>query len=174
MANSTSFTTSGSGLLNVLINNCGVAQAFDITNGGVTPAGPTAEFQAIWDTGATNSVINQRVVDACGLVPIGMTMVNGVGGQHAQEVFLVSIFLPNKATFPTLRVTKGELGNVDLLIGMDIIGSGDFAVTNHNGITKFSFRCPSTKHIDFVAEHNNALNPQRFAHGPGKRKKRNR
>jgi len=33
---------------------------------------------------------------------------------------------------------------------MDIITQGDFAVTNHNGVTKFSFRTPSMEHIDFV------------------------
>ena len=35
---------------------------------------------------------------------------------------------------------------------MNIINTGDFAVTNYNGVTKFSFRVPSLAHIDFVAE----------------------
>ena len=35
---------------------------------------------------------------------------------------------------------------------MDIIGVGDFAVTNRDGKTKFSFRLPSRADIDFVVE----------------------
>jgi len=41
---------------------------------------------------------------------------------------------------------------IDALIGMDILGMGDFSVTHHNGNTTFSFCCPSRKEIDFTAE----------------------
>ena len=46
-----------------------------------------------------------------------------------------------------------------LLIGMDIIGLGDFAVTNADGKTTFSFRVPSVEEIDFVpdAEESNVM-----------------
>jgi uncharacterized protein YecA (UPF0149 family) len=37
----------------------------------------------------------------------------------------------------------------DVLIGMDIICSGDFAVTNKGGKTVFSYRYPSISPIDF-------------------------
>jgi hypothetical protein len=43
-------------------------------------------------------------------------------------------------------------GGIDALIGMDILGLGDFTVTHHGGNTTFSFCCPSRKDIDFVAE----------------------
>jgi preprotein translocase subunit SecA len=36
-----------------------------------------------------------------------------------------------------------------MLIGMDIIGLGDFVVTNFNGKTMFSFRMPSMASMDF-------------------------
>ncbi len=39
-----------------------------------------------------------------------------------------------------------------MLIGMDIISRGDFAVTNKDGKTTFSFRLPSVAKIDFVKE----------------------
>ena len=35
---------------------------------------------------------------------------------------------------------------------MDIISHGDFAVTNQNNKTTFSFRLPSTEDIDFVEQ----------------------
>jgi len=53
----------------------------------------------------------------------------------------------------TLKVTDGDLSpNVDVLIGMDIIGLGDFAVTNKDGKTVFSYRMPSMECIDFVKQ----------------------
>ena len=39
-----------------------------------------------------------------------------------------------------------------MLIGMDIINLGDFAITNKNGNTKFTFEIPSSRDIDFVKE----------------------
>ena len=111
-------------------------------------------FQAIWDTGATNSVITQAVVDKCMLAPTGITRAYGVQGGHDTETYLVNIYLPNKVVFPAVRVTKGAFPGADVLIGMDIIASGDFSVTNQGGKTIFSYRHPSIKHIDYVKEAN--------------------
>lgn len=173
--NWTGFTTVGQGgLLSVLKNQCGVSQAFAPT---LVPDQPPAaapevkQFDAIWDTGATNSVITQSVVDALGLVSTSMAKVHGVGGEEIAEVYLVNIRLPNNVTFANLHVTKGKLIGADMLIGMDIIGQGDFAVTNYGGITKFSFRLPSQKHIDFVEQFNEILMRERYQHG-GKGKDR--
>jgi len=143
----TSKATSG-GLLRALQNQCGISQAFDPGRGGKEP--PTSQFNAIWDTGATNSVITQAVVDACGLVPTGMTQVHGVQGASTSETYLVNISLPNRVTVIGVRVTKGNFLGADILIGMDIITQGDFAVTSLGGFTMFSFRVPSEEHIDFV------------------------
>ena len=50
------------------------------------------------------------------------------------------------------KVASGDLKDTDVLIGMDVISMGDFAVTARNGCTKFSFQIPSTHDIDFSAE----------------------
>ena len=111
------------------------------------------KFNAIWDTGATKSVITQAVVDACGLAPTGMANVKTAAGPSQAETYLVNFGLPNRVGIPVIRVTKMQLtGGADILIGMDIISRGDFSVTNFNGATKFSFRMPSIKHIDYVEE----------------------
>ena len=50
-----------------------------------------------------------------------------------------------------IEVMSEELtGGFEVLIGMDIIGAGDFAVTNSNGKTVMSYRYPSIERIDFV------------------------
>ena len=85
-------------------------------------------------------------------MPISATKVYGVAGLMVADVFLVNILLPNKVGVSELPVTLGKLFGADVLIGMDIIGQGDFAVTHPNGNTKFSFRMPSQADIDFVKE----------------------
>lgn len=170
---SESFTvTSNGGLLRVLKTQCAVSEAFDPDTTDVLPP-ELKMFEAIWDTGATGSVITQRVVDGCKLSPIGMVEVHGVNGKHMAEVYLVNIGLPNTVGISGLRVTKGNLApGVDVLIGMDIIQHGDFAVTNHNGRTVFSFRLPSERHIDFVKEHKAAAQREQITHGGKGKKKR--
>jgi predicted aspartyl protease len=123
-----------------------VSAAFDPK---ILPHPSQVQFDAIWDTGATNSAISQKVVDACGLKPIGMAQVHTANGIRNSEVYLINIALPNGVGFAAGRVTKADMGSTDVLIGMDIISQGDFAVTNKDGKTCFSFRCPSSTTIDF-------------------------
>lgn len=166
MPASHSFTvTAQGGLLRVLQTQCHVCQGFDPAEG--LPPHQFLSFNAIWDTGATASVITQQVVDACGLQPIGMVQVHGVHSTELSEVYLVNIRLPNGVAFPNVQVTKGNLpgGGGDLLIGMEIITSGDFSITNKGGVTIFSFRFPSMVATDFVAEHNTQALRESFTHG---------
>ena len=144
------FTTSGKGLLRVLQNKVEITAGFDPNK---TPANRQASFKtftAIWDTGATGSAITQKVVDQCGLKPTGMIRTCHADGEVRAEVYRVNILLPNKVAFSNVRVTKLRLAGSDALIGMDIINYGDFAVTNTEGQTIFSFQIPSIQRIDFV------------------------
>lgn len=169
-----SFTAkSKGGLLRVLKTPCHVSQSFDPHDGVVDCE--RIEFEAIWDTGATSSVITQRIVEACGLQPIGMCIVLGIHGEQETEVYLVNIYLPNSVGFHEVTVTKGNLpeGSGDMLIGMDIISSGDFSVTNVADTTVFSFRIPSLHHIDYVAASNPIINKSNINGGmPKKHRKK--
>jgi hypothetical protein len=60
--------------------------------------------------------------------------------------------LPNKVGFPAVRVAEGVLAGGDMLIGMDLIGVGDFSVSNFQGKTTFTYRTPSIAKADFVEE----------------------
>jgi SEC-C motif/Aspartyl protease len=140
------FTVTYTGISPILFTPVKVGAAFDPH----TPTPQLHDYTGIWDTGATATAITQKVIDDCALKPIGMTKVHGADGEFITEVYFVSILLLNGVGFRTLRVTKGKLGpGADLLIGMDIITAGDFAVTNYNGKTVLSFRIPSSEFIDF-------------------------
>lgn len=157
-----SFTVTAQGRLSVLTTDVKVFKVFRF---GIDPQPKGEKYTAVWDTGATRSVITQSVVDALDLKPIGFTQVH-----HAQGVtkkapeYLVNIGLPNHVMFTSVRATKGILSGIDVLIGMDIIGSGDFAVTYFQGKTRFSFRMPSCEAIDFVKKRS----PQAQTKSPGR------
>lgn len=81
--------------------------------------------------------------------------VSTAGGLRDTPWYFANIMLPNGIGFSMLKVSRGELhGGVDVLIGMDIITRGDFAISHANGSTVFSFRYPSLAEFDFVKEAN--------------------
>ncbi|MCY4384135.1 MAG: retropepsin-like aspartic protease [Nitrospinae bacterium] len=144
------FTTYYDERKNVLVNEVRVAAAYTPTEDSPAPA--FQEYEAIWDTGATRTVITRRVVEDCNLKAIGMSRVRGVNDVRSAEAYLINIRLLNDVEFGNLRVIGNERlsGGADVLIGMDIIGAGDFAVSNYQGRTTFTFRCPSQERIDFL------------------------
>lgn len=103
----------------------------------------------IWDTGATNSVITQDIIDTLHLRPVGMKRISTSGGIYDRYVYLISVTLESHAHFPVLEAVEGHILGSDVLIGMDVITQGDFAITNQGGMTTFSFRVPSLTTIDF-------------------------
>ena len=149
-----SFTVNYHHLSDFICTNAWIAEAFDPTKGEKPPITKKREYEALWDTGATGSVITQKIVNECSLKPIDMVQVNTAGGMCNCLVFLVSIWLPNNFVYTNARVTLANIQGTDILIGMDIIKFGDFAITNKDGITVFSFRFPSVEHIDFTGKLN--------------------
>lgn len=110
-------------------------------------------FVALYDTGATHSAVSPNIVADLQLPVIAAMNVGVGGGMLATTSHLVNIALPNKVMFPVIPVAKMVLlGGIDAIIGMDILGGGDFSVTHLNGKTTFSFCIPSRQEIDFVSD----------------------
>lgn len=140
----------------VLASDVGLCPAF----APPSPPPDVKSFRALYDTGATHSAISPRVVEALGLASIGTATVGTAKGSHETTTHLVNIGLPNKVMFQMVRVTMAELDTkIDVLIGMDILGEGDFAITNFQGKTMFSFCYPSRREIDFVSEIRESMKP---------------
>ena len=127
---------------------------------------------ALWDTGATCTCISKDVVSALNLIPLGKRQILTPSGSLTANIYQIDIILPNNVIAKDFIVSDSEIGaqGIGTLIGMDIIGQGDFAVSNHNKKTVFTFRTPSQKRTDYVADVKiqNAIGPK---HGKGKRKK---
>ena len=85
----------------------------------------------VWDTGATNTLISSQVVDALELVPLEESLVEGVGGIVKSLVYEISLYLANDIVFKNVKALCSDIGDYDLVVGMDIIAQGDFVVSNN-------------------------------------------
>jgi len=129
----------------------------DICAAFIPPQKPTEKrkYKALYDTGATHSAVTPRVVADLKLPSIGAMNVGVGGGSLPTTGHLVNIALPNGVMFTMVRAASMVLHQgIDVIVGMDILGTGDFAVTHHQGRTTFSFRVPSHDEIDFVKDLN--------------------
>ena len=122
------------------------------------------EFLFIWDTGATNSVITQEVVESLGLIQMGNVIAQGVNSTTEVPTYVVDIGLPNNVLVKDVKVTGSTIGGDDAvngLIGMDIIGLGDMAVSNGGGKTLFTFAVPPFENPTDYVQKANRLMPKK-------------
>ena len=101
--------------------------------------------KALWDTGATVSVITPEFAKKLKLIPIGKTTVLGINSKEEVNKYLIDIILPNEVLFSNLEITESDFCGADILIGMDIIQNGDFSISNTENKTVFSFCIPPFK-----------------------------
>lgn len=153
MTKYSAFTSNYNGLSKVLSNQVGIT---DPAQNRLIGTKPNIQLNkiAIWDTGATNSAITEELAKELNLVTTGFVDVNHGGGTETRKTYLVDVWLPNGVAIQGVKVTELNLKGADVLIGMDIIGIGDFAISNFEGKTSFSFRVPSKRKTDYVVTEN--------------------
>ena len=139
------FTSRANGLANKLISNITLVS----NNKSIDGKGQ-------WDTGATTTCISEKVVRDLGLISTGRAQITTPSGIKIVGTYLIDIILPNKVMIKDIKVLDTDIGRqgIELLIGMDVILGGDFALTNLNKKTTISFVSPSMKEIDFIPEVN--------------------
>jgi predicted aspartyl protease len=113
---------------------------------------PVERVSCMWDTGAMISAISDRLASRLDLEPRGYETVSHAGGESEVVRYEINLTLPNGVEFAGLPVLSVDTGDIDVLIGMDIISQCDFALTFPVGIMQFSIQSPSTHDIDFVRE----------------------
>jgi len=104
------------------------------------------ETEALWDTGATVTCIKPSLwkrLKLCSLESDRIEL-SGINGKVTTELTLVNLLLTPALgiDFCPIYVTDFP-GDSDMLIGMDIIGMGDFVICNTDNKTSFSFAIPS-------------------------------
>lgn len=151
------FSLNYTGISNRIISDVEITKYFDPNNPSIKPT--LLKTTALWDTGATSSIVTLKTAQDLGLVPIGRTTVNHGDGQSEHSTHLVNFLLPNRVLIVGIVATEMEniVDNFGAIVGMDIISQGDFSLTHFGGNTCFSFRIPSLKKIDYVEEWNSAI-----------------
>ncbi len=110
--------------------------------------------KALWDTGATQCSISDRLATQLDLPQVDFVDVATAAGVIQLPVYKIHLILPNNLVFHDLEVVGFMYtdDDCDLIIGMDIMTQGDLSLTNMEGRTVFSFRIPSLHVVDFEAE----------------------
>jgi len=104
------------------------------------------KIDALWDTGAMSTCIKPALWERLKLRPLesGRTKFAGIGGIVEADISLVTLCLTSKLIIGCCPVYVADFpGDPDILIVMDIIGLGDFAICNADNKTSFSFAIPS-------------------------------
>ena len=110
---------------------------------------------AQWDTGATSTCISEEIAEKYQLKPFSYAQAKTPSGTLTTPIYFINIILNNEVVFNNWKVMGSKIGaqGIDILIGMDIISKGDFAISNYNGKTQFSFRLPSQQDVDYKSEY---------------------
>lgn len=97
---------------------------------------------AIWDTGATSSMISANAAKKLMLAPIGLTQIAGVHGISNAKTYLVDVVFGNGFTLHDIKVSEAsDFGGFDFLVGMDIISRGIMSLDGvTNGKLKVRFQ----------------------------------
>lgn len=108
------------------------------------------KVNALWDTGSNRTYISNSLADKLQLQSEGVKTTITSGGEINSNLYNITLHLNNFMSYSVCVASyPNTVSNADIVIGMDIIGQGDFAITNMNGRTVFSFRAPSQEEIRF-------------------------
>ena len=144
------FTIKSICLAKEILTDAWVSDAYD-PNEILLDSPNEIKVAAVWDTGATRTVISMDLAKQLKLVPTGIASYDHAGGSSGCNTYIINVTLPNNVRVEGLKVFEALTPGCDVLIGMDIITLGDFALTHRCGESCFSFRTPSLVEIDFLA-----------------------
>jgi hypothetical protein len=116
----------------------------------------TVSANALWDTGASMSAITLEIQSKLKASPVSKRFISGIHEAKIVDVVLVKVELPNSVIKKSIEVVVCNIpSNFDVILGMDIISLGDFAISNGNGHTLLSFATPPFQEkIDFSKRQN--------------------
>lgn len=100
------------------------------------------KVNACIDTGATNSGIDSELADKLDFTTLGITKQKTAGGIVEVGIHTVNVVITNDIRFDDVEITEIDAG-IDFIIGMDILGKGDFLLSHKGKYTFISFRFPT-------------------------------
>ncbi len=97
--------------------------------------------KAIWDTGASQSMISRRLVKRLGLVAAGRRRVYGPNAAAFHDTYRVELELPGGMEIGELEVLETDMlsPDIEVIIGMDVISRGTLIVACRDTSTELTF-----------------------------------
>lgn len=140
------FTQRNSDTIEAIITECRICPPVNFSNGEMPQKVYTSQ-NAMWDTGATNTLISPKIIKALGLKPFGKSGISSANGIIETNTYLIHVGIPTGSIITNILALEDDNEDYEVVIGMDIISQGDFAFSNKDGHSTFSFRIPSTEEI---------------------------
>ena len=140
------YTQKSSELAEAIITECRICAPVDFSKGEMPDKVYTTQ-NAMWDTGATNTLISSKIIKALGLKPFGKSGLSSANGVIETDTYLVHVGIPSGSIVTNILALEDDNEDYEVVIGMDIITQGDFAFSNKDGHSTFSFRIPSQEEI---------------------------
>ena len=140
------FTQRNSETIEAIITECRICPPVNVAKGKI-PSKVYVSQNAMWDTGATNTLISPKIVKALNLKPFGKSGISSANGLIETNTYLVHVGIPSGGIITNILALEDDNEDYEVVIGMDIIAQGDFAFTNKDGHSTFSFRIPSEEEI---------------------------
>ncbi|MEX1000711.1 MAG: aspartyl protease family protein [Crocinitomicaceae bacterium] len=134
---------------NFLVTSVGISHPYDEDH--ITRKPKPHWTSGLWDTGASHCLITKSLAENFDLNPIDKVMVEHAKGRTYENVYLAFLQITDRYYLEVeLTECQSISNNFEIIIGMDVISKGDFAVTSKKGEMCFSFRLPSLTTIDFT------------------------
>jgi hypothetical protein len=125
-----------------VITSVTVRQAESSCREGLSPR--QIDVRAMWDTGSLATCVSTRIAHYLGLNHTESISLTSVHGTTLAKVYPLDIVLPDGIVIANIKAPEiGDRSDFDIIIGMNIIRLGDFALSNDNGKPVMSFRLPS-------------------------------
>lgn len=105
-------------------------------------------FKCLWDTGASMTLVSPQVAEALklDLLDESVTLCSGLGGTSRVKLRMALLHVVLGAIPLRLKVGVVEMpssdDDIDVVLGMDLIAQGSFAISYDGGQLMFSFCYP--------------------------------
>jgi hypothetical protein len=115
-----------------------------LTSCSIIIADKSYRFNAIWDTGASQTNISTDLVEKLNIPIIGKKPLGGIDTIIDTSTHKITIKLNDEIIFHDIEVVSSNIQSeyIDALIGMDIISQGDFYITHFDDEIRFDFVYP--------------------------------
>jgi hypothetical protein len=101
----------------------------------------TIQASALWDTGAEICAISSELVQRLNLLKFGTEWIVGFGGMGEWDKYYIDLTLDdNHHIYNVPAVFNPNMKSQDIIIGMNVITQGDFALIRETGGTRFVFK----------------------------------